>query len=237
MLNLIKPCGQLLRFFFPNYCRECGSLLDSDIKTSLCLRCFAKLPWNKNACLTCALPLAHGQNCGACINEPLCTHRCLSPFIYKPPISNFIMQLKFQQQLWCGRLLGQLLTIAIQEHYKNLALPECIIPIPLHNQRLRQRGFNQAIEIAKPIAKQFQIPLLYNYYYRRLNTQPQSQLSAAQRRQNLNSAFSWRKRPQVKYVAVLDDVITTGQTIREFNKILGQQGIEKIDVWSCARAI
>ncbi len=235
MFELTAACGQLLRYFFPNYCRVCTSLLKTN--SLLCPSCYANLPWNNHACLTCALPLSQGQQCGACLLDPLSTNICLSPFIYQPPISNLITQLKFQHQLWCSRLLGRLLASAIQQRYQNLALPECIIPIPLHAKRLRQRGFNQALEIAKPLAAQLNIPLLYNYYSRHKNTEPQSQLTAAVRRRNMSAAFSSRRLPSAKYIAILDDVMTTGQTVREFKKVLLQQGIPKIDIWSCARAI
>lgn len=240
MKNITHFSSRLIGAFFPNHCRVCQGQLTAPAPIAgnfLCQYCYESLPWNKMACLKCALPLMEGQLCGTCLMDPLSLNVCLSPLIYKPPISNFIAQLKFQQQLWCGKVLGLILASAIHQHYQNQPLPEAIIPIPLHTRRLRQRGFNQSVEIAKPIAQQLKIPIILSDFYRHKYTQAQSQLPAAQRNKNISGAFSSRRVRSMKYVAIVDDVITTGQTIREFSKILHKQKVSKIDIWSCARVI
>lgn len=224
--------------WFPNVCRICEKSLPKSITNCFfCQECYETLPWNQQACLRCALPLEMGSICGECLTAPLTTSICFSPFIYKPPISYLITQLKFYHQLWCGQVLGLLLASKIEDYYHGKTLPEAIIPIPLHRQRLRQRGFNQAVQIAKPLSRQLKIPLYRNDFIRHKYTEPQSELTAAQRKHNISAAFSTRKKRPLKYVAVLDDVITTGQTLREFSKTLKKQGINEIDLWSCARAI
>jgi len=114
--------------------------------------------------------------------------------------------------------------------------PEQIIPVPLHAQRYHRRGFNQAIEIARPIARMLDIPLNLTCCRRTRNTAPQAQLSAKERKSNLKNAFSIVKAPAVNHVALLDDVVTTGSTVDELARALRKAGIERIDVWACARA-
>ena len=114
-------------------------------------------------------------------------------------------------------------------------LPECIIPVPLHPQRLRVRGFNQALELARIIAKQLNIPLNYSLCQRDKSTPFQSGLSAKQRKQNLKNAFIVTKPHAYKHVAIFDDVVTTGTTVNELAKQLKNSGVETIEVWAIAR--
>jgi ComF family protein len=121
-----------------------------------------------------------------------------------------------------------------------IQLPELIVPIPLHRQRLCERGYNQAIELARPIARHLNIPLDYSSCARAKHTQAQSLLRAAERKYNMRNAFvvARPERLQGRWVAVLDDVITTGNTVHEFcRKLKDDGGVRQIDVWSCARAI
>lgn len=230
ILNLLAPCGDWLA---PRQCGLCARALATN--GVICPDCQRALPWNKYACRRCALPIERGQICGACLSHPPVFEQCIVPFRYEPPISTLIIQLKFQQKLRCARILGELLGESIQNQANKL--PECIIPVPLHTQRIRQRGFNQAVEIARPLSKRFNIPLLYAPCYRRKNTRPQSQLSAQGRRRNLKAAFGLQKNIPFQHVAIIDDVMTTGQTVRVLSQLLHREGVQKIEVWCCARAI
>ena len=233
MRQLSTIIAQCADWLFPPYCCLCNKALPSANQV-ICTSCYSALPWNNHACRQCALPLESGERCGTCLCNPPAFAHCITPFRYEPPISTLIIQLKFQQQLRYARVLGQLLIESIVKYQHSL--PECIIPIPLHIQRLKQRGFNQALEIAKPLSKQLQIPLLDGHCYRRKNTLPQSQLSARARRRNLSAAFAIREKMPFQHVAIVDDVMTTGQTVRALSQMLQQQGIQKIDIWCCARA-
>lgn len=221
-----------IHWLFPQQCSICHCASPT---STLCQNCRKTLPWNSQPCQRCALPITAGQSqCGACLSKPPAFIRSIIPFLYQPPISTYIIQLKFQQQLHQAHLLGELLTEAICR--QSLPLPQVIIPVPLHTSRLRQRGFNQAIEIAKPLSKALNLPLLYTDCIRHKNTLPQSQLSASARRRNLAGAFSLQKPLEFQHVALLDDVMTTGQTIRVLSQML-QKNIPaiNIEVWCCAR--
>ncbi len=177
--------------------------------------------------------------CGVCLTKPPPFNHTLALLTYIPPITRFITQLKFNRQLLYANMLGNLLAekIKISKIQSPNSWPDCIIPVPLHRRRLRQRGFNQALEIAKPIAKKLHLPLDYKSCIRSKDTQPQSELPAKKRHHNLKNAFALKKSIATKRVAIIDDVMTTGNTLIELSKLLRKNGVEHIEVWCCARAV
>lgn len=140
---------------------------------------------------------------------------------------------KFQQRHACARLLGELLAARLATLSEP---PQLIIPVPLHPQRYRERGFNQALELGRPLSKRLNIPLGTQYCRRIRATVPQSELSAALRRRNLRGAFCVVETPPVNHVVLLDDIVTTGATVSELTRVLKRAGIARVDVWCCARA-
>lgn len=158
-------------------------------------------------------------------------------FNYTFPINHIITQLKFHGKLIYAKLLGQLLAEKILLSYQNKTLPELIIPVPLHKKRLQERGFNQALEIAKPISKILNIKINKSSCIRKKYTAPQSTLSASDRQQNIKNSFAITHDLQVNHIAVLDDVITTGETTRELTETLVKSGVNKIDLWCCAQTV
>lgn len=142
--------------------------------------------------------------------------------------------MKYHRQLTVADLFGSLLANKIQ--HNDAALPELIIPIPLHPQRLQQRGYNQAIEISRPLSKRLNIPLDIKCAKRQRNTTPQFDLPPEQRNKNLRNAFEIIHPIQAKHVAVVDDVMTTGSTVSSFSQALLDAGVTRVDIWACARA-
>lgn len=207
----------------------------------LCLPCQKALPWLKNACPRCAFPLTETNDkhalCGDCLKNSPQYSRTIALFSYQFPIDHLISGLKFANKLIYCQILGNIMAETITNYYQNKPLPEIIIPIPLHVQRLKERGYNQALELAKPIAKKLQIGLDRYSFIRIKTTKAQALISAKQRKQNIKNAFLPRKTINYKYVAIIDDVVTTGNTVREFSNILIANGIQKIDIWCCARTI
>jgi ComF family protein len=164
-------------------------------------------------------------------------NKSVALFHYDFPVNYMIAQLKFQHQLIYASLLGKLLSQKIATAYRNESLPELIIPVPLHINRLRERGFNQALEIAKPISNHLQIPINFQDCLRSVNTLPQSSLTAAARKQNIKKAFIIVKEIPATHIVLIDDVITTGQTITELGHTFKNAGTQKIDIWCCARTV
>jgi ComF family protein len=165
--------------------------------------------------------------------RPPAFERCLSPFVYQAPLDHLLLGLKFNGRLAQARLLGELMAdwlISVVD-----APPDHIIPVPLHNTRLRERGFNQSQELARPIAKRFGLPLNTADVRRIRATPQQSDLSRKERLKNIKGAFEVR-RPLNGHVVIVDDVMTTGSTAHELSRTLLNAGVERVEVWVCARA-
>jgi ComF family protein len=140
---------------------------------------------------------------------------------------------KFRARLNLTRLLGQCLAIALRE--RGAAMPELILPVPLHAQRLRDRGYNQAQEVARTLGRELSIPVDVRTCARTLTTRPQAGLERKERRRNVRGAFQLQRRLDAAHVAILDDVVTTGCTVSELARVLRKAGVKRVDVWAVAR--
>lgn len=222
--------------FLCNYrCIFCDTL--SKRKLDLCLSCERELPFLESCCTQCARPLPDGQSiCGSCLSHPKLNLNTTVLFYYQPPIDQLIIDLKFRHNLVGARVLGELMGGYLYTYYQNKPKPELIIPVPLHPLRLRKRGYNQALELSRPIAKSLNIPLNKFSVKRLKHTAPQAKLSAKEREKNIKRAFVVKKSFRYNHVAIVDDVITTGNTIAELCNELFRTGVNKIDVWCCARS-
>ncbi len=224
---------QFIQFFLqrllPYTCHVCGRPADQPL--DLCRACFADLPILTHSCVRCAniLPaLETSLLCGQCLLQPPAYDRAFAQFVYQPPISTLICDLKFRFVLSAARLLGELLSAKIkQDWYQHESLPQAIIPIPLHFRRLKERGFNQALEISRPIAHALGLPLLTDVCARNKATLPQATLKISERRTNMRDAFVIKKNINFQHIAVIDDIITTGQTMENFCLLLRNYGIKK----------
>lgn len=155
------------------------------------------------------------------------------PFRYEWPLAQLESRFKFGGDLAAGRTLSLLWSASQAPH----DLPDAIVPVPLHRARLRRRGYNQALELAKPLAKHLGVSLLCEALRRIRATNAQTELTAVQRRRNVRGAFVASldgKTPE--HVAVLDDVFTTGATLAECARVLKRAGVRRVDVWALARA-
>lgn len=233
-LDYFKTIGHWL---LPYSCILCNN--KSARSQDICENCLDDLPFLTFTCHRCAKPLLQNNPnliCSDCLSQPPPFNRTFALFYYQPPITKLIMNLKFGQSLVNARILGELLAEKIQFNwYKGKPLPEVLIPIPLHHQRLKERGFNQAVEIARPVAKKLDLPIELFICQRIKNTAPQARLPAHQREQNIQDAFRVLGKLDFQHVAILDDVMTTGFTVKQFSSILRRGGIKQIDVWCCAR--
>jgi ComF family protein len=171
--------------------------------------------------------------CGRCLSLPPAFDRTYAPFLHQGAIRHLVTGLKFNAHYAHARLLGLLLAEFLDA---NAEKPDLILPVPLHKNRYRQRGFNQSVEIAQIVAKELGIPLTLKHCQRCRDTAHQTQLTAKQRRKNLKNAFSLTKPISAYHVAIVDDVMTTGATAQELSAILKRSGVKRVDVWVCARA-
>jgi len=220
-------------WLFPSRCLLCGA--PGDGRLDLCAGCREDLPVNDTACRHCALPLGVAGVCGRCQNRPPAFDWVIAPYLYRPPLDQLLTGLKFHGRLSHAPLLGQLLAGAVRTRL--LPRPQLLLPVPMHARRLRERGFNQALEIARPVARHLEIPLRWDLLRRRRATPPQSGLDEAARRRNLRDAFEWTDPGPMPYrhVTLLDDVMTTGTTVDTLARLLKSHGVATVSVWTCAR--
>jgi len=175
--------------------------------------------------------------CGSCLKKPPPFDSLYTPYLYQDGIRELLLSLKFNQKLSHARLLGGMMAASLADY---LAVsgerPDAIVPVPLHPKRERERGYNQALELLRLVAKRNNISVNHRLVVRRAATSKQTNLSADERRRNLKGAFVIREGVAVPpHLAIFDDVVTTGATVTELAKSLKQAGAKRVDVWAVAR--
>ena len=220
-----------LRCLIPPRCHLC------DVPGEhLCADCQADLPRLQHACLRCGVALETdtlARFCGTCLQSPPHFQMTFSPYAYQTPVNYLITALKYQ-----GRLsLVPVLAGVLAEHVEHCSaeMVDALLPVPLHASKLRQRGFNQAHELARPLARRFGLPIMHQLERCRA-TEAQSSLHADERQQNVLNAFRIQQPFDYQRVAIVDDVMTTGSTVNEIARLLSNAGVKKIQVWCVARA-
>lgn len=218
---------------YPPTCLLCDDPGEGDL--DLCAGCRRDLPWNTNPCPACACPLPPGESgrCASCVQNPPEQDGAFAPFVYQTPMDSLLTGVKFHARLGTSRILGQLFAKSLQDHA--IPYPDRILPVPLHHLRLLQRGYNQAAELARPVARQTRTPLDIAGARRTRRTRQQSRLHADQRRANIHGAFRARRDFRGLHIAIMDDIVTTGRTAEELARTLKRAGAARVTVWSVAR--
>lgn len=229
---LTHRLAELYSKLLPIPCFLCGEFSQ---QAALCKACTDDLPWLGQCCQQCAIPLNETGICGQCLQQPPPQQSCFALFRYETPINHCIVAFKFHQQLVFTKLFAKLLADKLRQ--RGHALPDILIPIPLHPSRLRGRGYNQSAQLADALARQLGIKVDKTSLIRQRNTTPQTGMSGKQRKRNVKRAFTLRKTLPYKRVALIDDVYTTGHTVAEASRCLQQNGVETVEVWTIARAI
>jgi ComF family protein len=223
-------------WLWPGRCRLCAAALA--FGRELCPPCEAGLPMLHHACPRCASPLPPaadtGAACGRCQRHPPTFTGARALFRYEQPIDKLILRLKFHQELRLARLFGE--RLAARLCAPDVARPDLIVPVPLHSSRLRSRGYNQALELARPVARHLNIGLDAHGMRRVLPTRAQSDLSLLERRRNVRKAFRAARDYTGLSVAIVDDVMTSGSTAEAVARCLMKAGAKEVSVWVIARA-
>lgn len=219
-----------LTLLLPEYCPSCGK---ASGQAGFCQACSASLARHDRQCRRCGVPFTGNAVCGPCQRFPSPIDETIAPFKYTAPVSDAIHRLKYHRQLACGRDLGYLL--AGELRWRISALPDVLVPVPLHWRRRFERGFNQSLEIAEPISTQLGVPIQSDLVRRRTHTSPQVGKMPAQRRRNMRRVFHVPDGKPPAHVAILDDVITSGATASELALCLRRAGTERVSVWAVTR--
>lgn len=223
--------GALLRRLLPASCALCAAAGDA----LLCPDCAAQFFGSAAAvarCPRCANPLpgmAAGQLCGACRAEPPAFDVTLVAADYAMPLDQLVLQLKFGHRLALATLFARLLRDAVLEQ-PGFTLPALLCPVPLGRRRLAERGYNQALEIARPLARSLGVALHPRLVCRVHETAAQSSVAPEQRRQNIAGAFAIPDPALVqgRHIGVVDDVMTSGRTLDELAATLKRHGAARV---------
>jgi ComF family protein len=235
----------LVSVFFPAGCRICDKLLTTASRVPICEEClssFAPLP--EIACEVCGRPLpgfarSEGQPlfCPACQDKTYAFDRARSLAVYEGALVQAILLLKFERIEPLGRwFAGRLAELVVAEGNKLAA--DIVVPVPLHRQRERERGYNQAALISKPLAKRLGLPHKAVLLMRTRARPDKRILSLEERWESVRGAFATRPGSQVDNLRVLlvDDVLTTGATLDACARALRDAGAKSVLGLTVARA-
>jgi ComF family protein len=227
------PTLRLVTALLPQHCFLCGQASGDAPLCEPCRQALPSLP--ESACPRCALPTPDGSICGRCLAQEPHFDTTVARYRYDFPVDKLVQALKYSHRL----ALANFFAAALASHQQIAAGPraDAIVPLPLSRQRLRQRGFNQAAEIARPLARQLNLPLLLDACHRPIDTPPQASLPWQARRKNIRGAFECTVDVSGKSLIVIDDVMTTGATLDEFARTLKKHGATRVTNWVVARTL
>ena len=226
LLNISAKLGQALP---AQPCLLCGALSRHG---AWCKACDSALPWLAAPhCPLCALPTHNGDTCGRCLKRRPQFDRTLAVFAYAFPLDKLVQALKFGEKLSLVNSLADTLAQRVT------ARPDSIVAMPLHPSRLRERGFNQSLELARRVANNLDIPLLPHTCQRVRDTPPQSTLTWKERGKNVRKAFTCAQDLSGRHVAVVDDVMTSGASLNEVALALRRAGAREVSAWVIARTL
>jgi ComF family protein len=196
----------------------------------LCPACDADLPRLAGTlCPRCALPSPGSAVCGRCLADAPRYDATVAALAYRFPADTLVHALKFRSQLALAPLMGDLLIEAIRERI------DLVVPVPLSRERLRERGYNQAAEIARHVARERRARLELTIVIRERDTRAQADLPWSDRARNVRGAFRCERSLDGAAIAVVDDVMTTGATLDELAATLKRAGAARVVNWVVAR--
>lgn len=239
-----KFLSGLADLLFPPRCAVCGTGMERD---GFCEDCLARVSFiGSPMCPRCGLPYPVEEGggadhlCGECIAESKQGGRHFSVArsvgVYKDSILEVVHRFKYGGKLPAGRLLGSMMAERAGGFFEMRRF-DVVVPVPLHRERLKQRGFNQSLVLAREIAARFDLPVDFESLKRLRDTGPQASLGGSERRDNVRGAFAAAGSIKGKRVLLIDDVMTTGSTVRECARALAGKGALEVAVYTVARAV
>jgi len=239
----------LLNLLYPPRCRCCRNTISDSDEMCFCRECRQKIrEVSHPLCPACGSPFLNTRGedhlCGACLARPPSFVQARAWACYphgdegKDPLRSVMQQFKYGRKVSLGRPLGRLLSKGCKGIFQESKL-DGIIPVPLHPKRLRWRGFNQAVILAKQVSHLWGLPMDPFILLRSTETEPQTQLSEEDRRKNVRGAFSLnpKKTVQGQRILLVDDIYTSGATVNECSRTLIRGGAKEVSILTLARAI
>jgi ComF family protein len=229
--NIWSKINQLFKSaLFPQACLLCKAPSNNDL--GLCQACLNDLPWHSpSSCPQCGLNSYEGQRCGACITASPDFDTTKALFNYEFPINLMLQQYKYKHSLPIAQIFASLML-----RFKSGSKFDLIIPMPLHPQRLKERGFNQSLEIARLLSKPLEIPV--RHVCERIKfSAPQASLPMKDRVKNMKGAFICNEDLSGRNVILVDDVMTTGASLNALAKAVKAKGAAHVECWLIARTL
>lgn len=247
---LIAPqLGYLLDWLYPPRCRFCKDTIIGQDEDCFCVACREKIRLVSHPlCGRCGRPFldASGEDhlCGACLMRTPHFLQARAWACYpreeteEHPLREVVQRFKYGRKVSLGKPLGRLMAKGCYGFFQGCPL-DVIIPVPLHPKRLRWRGFNQAVILAREVSRLWQVPMDPFFLFRSRETPPQTQLREEERRKNVRSAFSLNPEKSVegKRLLLVDDVYTSGATVNECSRTLVRAGAKEVYVLTLARTV
>lgn len=224
----------MISFSLNIQCTLCHETFKPNLNQTICDRCIKLLPIIEHGCTHCGMAIDKTESyCTHCKKKRYLFDKLLACFEYQYPIRHMIQRYKYNQSFPLGELMTQFSVIHIQDAYRNDTLPELLVPVPLHKAKQKQRGYNQALEIAKIFSRELKINL-ENRLQKTVATESQSMLPFKERQKNIRNSFIFKTGSE-KHIALIDDVATTCATVSEIAKVMKQTHVKRVDVWCLAR--
>ncbi|MBN2688741.1 MAG: ComF family protein [Deltaproteobacteria bacterium] len=233
----------VIEIVFPSRCVVCGDFLDDGISRPFCMNCLSGFHLIASPhCTRCGIPFSDLQGedhlCGKCLSSEQFFSMARALGRYEDTLMTAIHTFKYGRNIPVGTALGRMMACGT---YGGLSLEDfsLILPVPLHPKRLRERGFNQSGILAREIARKQSLSVDYESLERTIDTEPQTALRKTERSRNIRGAFNVRNRHTIKgkKILLIDDVFTTGSTVRECARVLLANGAEDVAVLTLARAL
>ena len=226
------------RLALPQRCELCVTRTEGGLLCDACERSLPRIAW---ACPVCALPSRQSATCGACLAHPPPFAATIAAYAYAFPTDRLLQRVKYGGRLALAEWAGVALASAARTAYHTALagrsardFPDRIVALPLATGRQRERGFNQAREIAIHVARRTRLPLTAPLS-RIAAGPPQATLKWTQRRRNVRGAFVVTGAVRGARIALVDDVMTTGATLAEASRALVAAGAQRVECWVVAR--
>lgn len=228
------PDQTWLDCLLPDRCVLCLTHLTRRYPALLCRACHRSLPALRHACRHCALALPAPGVCLACQQRPLTAGVALAPLHHTESARHLVHRLKFHHGMREGHVLACLMHTTARRAYRHSPLPEALVPVPVSWRTRVRRGHNQAAGLAHRLSLGLGVP--FRDVLSRSHRTPQRALPRSERLRLPHHVFRLSGALPCKHIALIDDVLTTGSTVRAIIRQLEKQGVERIDVWTATRA-
>lgn len=247
LINLVRKAVKIKSYVidylvFPSFCRICGHFLSLPKEKIVCQACLSKIkPCYESSCLCCGRffsGVSAPHLCSRCLSDRPCFSQHLSCGKYEGELRDLILLLKYGRIAYASQFLGEYACRSLETKPEIFEEVDYLVPVPLHRTKTRQRGFNQAALIARYIARKKQLSILENCLIKTKNTRSQAELDAKEREKNQAGAYRVKAERSIrgKVILLVDDVFTTGATVKECSLVLISAGAKEVRVLTIAQA-